>query len=518
MASVEIIPGEMRLWTDRAAAVRQPAGGAIGTALLADLLRDPGSTRVLVLGPHSDDVYLALGDRDVTVLQRSLSDAEEHAIRFAGHRVVTGDLASFGDGQTWDLVVALDGVERVSSNDRPSVTWADRVAHVVALVAPTGRLVLGVDNPTGALALADARPTAERRETGDWEPPASTDASRPRTLADALGAVPGLTGTGYAAAWLGTRPGLLLAPIATRDARIRSAVAAERVDLAVHALLFDPTDLASDRLAQGRFEDAASAWVLGLGRTAPAGLPAAYLRDATGVVLRLSAEDLAGAATAPLVAERAVDLTQAEDLIALRALVAGYLGWLEKTARWSAPDRTTADGDTFVAVLGEIEPPAGPVALGAAWLARRLLAPDVRRIWPPWMGEDALARTLAAMAGIALDPADLADAAAALPAPPVVTEDLRSLRALNAQLREELVSARGEVYAHERLATSRDRQLETRSVRLARAERRADMAGLRAEHAEGALAEFNAGPFRRIARAIRHPRAAARWVKARLRR
>lgn len=516
MASVEIIPGEMRLWSDRDSAIRPPAGGAAARAVLASVLpAAPG--RVLVVGPHGVDVLDALAGHDVTVLVRSLSDAEEIASGYPTTRVVCGDFAAF-TGATWDLVVALDGVERVASNDFAAPTWRARVDGLAALVAEDGRLLVAVDNPAGALALADARPLAERRETGDWEPPAGCDKTRPVVASDAVRAFAdsGLVGATYAAFWLVTRPGVL-ATSGVADLRLRAAIAPDWVELAAYELLFDPTGLALSRYASGHVEDAASGWLLALSRSAQPTLPAAVVVDGSDHVLVLD-----GSAPGPggvLVSDRAIDLAQSEDLVGLRSLVSGYLGWVEKTAAWAAPDRTALDGDTFSALVDGAAADQAPdvVTAAAVWLARRLLAPDIRRIWPPWMQEFDVARTLAAMAGTELDPKAVNEAIAA-PTVRLVPEDLRGLRALNAQLREELVSARGEIVAHERLAANRDRQLENRTARLAKAEIRAERANQRAAEAEVRFVKVNTRQLRRVARAVRHPRAAVRAIRARLKR
>jgi hypothetical protein len=212
-----------------------------------------------------------------------------------------------------------------------------------------------------------------------------------------------------------------------------------------------------------------------------------------------------------LVSDRALALTQAEDLVALRALVAGYLTWLPAQGGSVLPDSVVVDGDGFTALLAPVVTTGDPIAEGTLWLARRLLAPDVRRIWPPWLDESAVARTLGAMAGITVAPEALAAAATNF-AQPVVSADVRSLAALVVQLREELVSARGEVFAHVRLATNRDRQLENRSVRLVAADRRADLAELRAQQAERNLVLRSTRLLRRALRAGRHPVKAARRV------
>lgn len=475
--SVEIVPGEMRLWTDRGSALRPAAGGKTALALLEALAPAEGAT-VLVLGPHGDDVVGALAGRPVTVLVRSLPDAEAIDAAHAAE-VVCGDLAAFAKhagGRRWDLVVALDGLERVASNDWPTPPWGERFALLGPLLAENGTLVLAADNPASALALADARPLAERRETGDWEPPAHLDPTRPRTVAD----LP--AGTVYGTAWTPSAPAVLAVPDAAGDLRVRAALGRGLTALAERELLLDPLPYVEQQIAAGRFADVATSWVV---VTGAAGLPPVLL--ASGA--------LAGPAPGgELVSDRAVALAQAEDVTGLRALVRAYLP--QATA---LPDATVLDGDRFTALESGSDPGAA-----ARWLARRLLAPDLRRIWPRWVDAERLAGTLAATAGVSLGPGTADE-----PVFPVLESDLRSVRAVNEALREELAAMRGELFAQRRLIEARDRQLERRTNRVHDAE-------VRAARAE-AVAETHARSLvRRGLRAIRHPRRALAAVKRRL--
>lgn len=478
--SVEIVPGEMRLWTDRGSSLRPPAGGPAVLALL-DALALPVTASVLVLGPHGDDVLTALAGRPVTVVARALSDAEEIA---AAHdaEVICGDFAAFAKqvaDRQWDVVVALDGLDRVASNDWPTPAWADRFALLDPLVTDGGRLLLAIDNPVSALTLADARPLDERRETGDWEAPPSTDTTRPPSAAALLDLLPG---TLYAAAWTPSAPGVLVTPAESADLRVRAALGRDLASLAGRDLLFDPLPYVVQQIAKGRFADVATSWVVVTGEP-PAGFPFADPGPA-------------GA----LVADRAVALAQAEDLTALRALIRDYLP--QATA---FPDATVVDGSSFTALdRGALTEGATPTA-AAHWLARRLLAPDMRRIWPRWLDQDGLARSLAAMADLTLveEPVEL-------PPLPVLETDLRSLRAVNDTLRGELEAMRGELFAQRRVIENRDRQLEKRTNLLHEAELRASRGGAGRSSAGRRLLRLGA-------RAARNPRAALGALRRRLR-
>lgn len=513
MTSVEILPGEMRLWTDLGNDRRPAAGGSVLTTLLEQVGRD-GS--VLVAGPHADDV-LALLD-GATVLVRSLADAEVIAERHPGLRVVCGDLAELSG--TFDLVVALDGVERVASNDRPFSPWTERLSTLVDRVAEGGRLLLTVDNDASLLALADARPLAERRDTGDWEPPVSTDLSRPadplavRSVLTTLG----LEGVLYAAFWQQTAPTVLVDPASlSDDVRIRSTVSAGADALAPYTLLFDPVSPALASLHTADAGRAASGWVVVDGRGAPAlELPAAILAGRAGSRTVLGTDDLMDPPGRATVAEAAVERAQREDLAGLRGLMRDYLAWVAKEGRSERPDEVILTESGFTAP--ETPTPDGdPVATSVLWLARRLLAPDMRRIWPPHLDEAGVARSLAAMAGLDLDQAQLDGAAAALSGLALVTDDVTTLRALNDQLREEIVAARGEAEALGVRMSLFERLLERRMADLTAAESRAAEADERARRAEDDLARINGSVPRRAARALKDPKLVARKVRDRLR-
>lgn len=510
---VEIRPGEMRLWSDRDKDRRPPAGGPVLTSLLEQVEREG---RVLVAGPHGDDV-LALLD-GATVLVRSLSDAEGIAERHPGLRVVCGDLAELSG--SFDLVVALDGVERVVSNDRPFSPWTERLSTLVGLVAEGGRLLLTVDNDASLLALADSRPLAERRDTGDWEPPVSTDLSRPadpgavRSILTTLG----FEGLLYAAFWRQTAPCVLVDAAAhADDVRIRSALSGGVDALASYPLLFDPVTPAHVSLHSADVARAASGWVVVAGRAAREwALPAAIVGTRAGEPIVLQDEDLMDPPGRATVTEAAVERAQREDLAGLRALMRDYLPWVAKEGGAVRPDEVILT-ETGFAVLNASTLDTDPVATAVLSLARRLLAPDMRRIWPPHLDDAAVAKSLAAMADLSLEPAQLDESAPALAGTARVTDDVSTLRALTDQLRGELVAARGEAEALGVRMSLFERLLERRMADLTAAESRAAEADERARRAEDDLARVHRSVGRRARRALKDPRLVARKVRNRLR-
>ncbi|MBO9522527.1 MAG: hypothetical protein J7518_13390 [Nocardioidaceae bacterium] len=515
----EIVPGEMRLWTDRASAVRPAAGGPVLAPLVADLLKQVDGS-VLVVGPHGDEVLAPVAARGGTVLVRALPDGEEIAGRHPGLRVVCGDLVHAAL-EPFDLVVALDGVDRVASNDFDPTPWRERFDRLVSLVAPGGVLAATVDNPESVLALADGRRLTERREFGDWEPPHDTDPTRPRRAGDVVAILEaaGLSATAFASGWVPSSPGVIAGPGARDDHRLRWALTRDVARL-TGPLLLDPRGPVLARLADGRFAEVSSGWLLvaaGAGRSLA--LPGAVA--AVGETrLELSAAEATAAPAGPTVADAAVTLAQAEDLVGLRALVRGYLTWAASETGPRLPDAVQVTGDEITRVVpaDDVLAEGGdPAAVAAVWLARRLLAPDVRRIWPAWLGEDGVARTLLAMAGLDRDDAALGSAAADPVATLLVLDDVATLLEVNAQLRTELTAARGAVFAHERLAGNRDRQLEQRSVKLAQAAHRTEVAELRAQQAEDELNRHRRRFFRRALRAARRPRSSAKRILAKLR-
>lgn len=565
---VELIAGEMRLWSDNVPGARRSAArGSVAAALVAAVLTDAGApVRVLVAGPHAGEVTQAVAGsgHEAVFVVRSLSDADALSARHPGVRVVCGGLDAFKE-EPFDVVVALDGAERILSNDSPQHDWRGRVELLVGLLAEHGTMLFSLDNPLSLAAFADARSPAERRDTGDWEPPSYVDPSRPASLSQARAVLEGLrlTVSAHSAFPLTTAPAVV-AEVEMgdlNDLRVQRAIRISCTQaLAGRELLFDPTAETMSAIVAGRGPELAPGWVFMLTRGAATTLPQVVFEDYPGRLLAavLGLEDgqatvlAAGSAGAAsrgahlrpltrsgpaegtlaegrLLAGVLADLALAEDLVALRSLSGSYLSWVRDSADlrqavFATPDNTlTGDpAGSFALLDGTWSWSDGvtadlAVARVALATARGLLDRRLRQIWPPWMGVAELASSLASRIGADV-PAEVWGAASALdvalagPVEPgvVLNADLRGLRSVNEQLSAELEAARGELFAHQRLVENRDRQLEQRSNRVQDAQRAAATA--RAE-----LDTIRSSNTHRVGRALRHPVRSVRAVARRLR-
>ncbi|MDQ6688482.1 MAG: hypothetical protein M3Z50_12885, partial [Actinomycetota bacterium] len=299
--AVELIAGEMRLWSDNVPGARRPAvRGSVAAALVAAVLTDAGKPlRVLVAGPHTGEVTQAVAGsgHEAVFVVRSLSDADALATRHPGVRVVCGGLDAFKE-DPFDVVIALDGAERILSNDSPQQDWHGRVELLLGLLVENGSMLFSLDNPLSLLTFADARSPAERRDTGDWEPPSYVDPSRPVSLSQARAVLEELrlTVSAHSAFPLTTAPAVV-AEVETgdlSDLRVQRAIRISCTQaLAGRELLFDPTAETVSAIAAGRGPELAPGWVFLLTRgAATTTLPQVVFEDYPGrplaAVLRLA--------------------------------------------------------------------------------------------------------------------------------------------------------------------------------------------------------------------------------------
>ncbi|NUW30381.1 hypothetical protein HTZ77_02915 [Nonomuraea sp. SMC257] len=165
--NVRLIGGEMLLWSD-ADAVTDWRGA--GLELVRRLV--PPGGRVLVAGPHPKGLIGAVSGTasSVAVLVRSYPDACALGERHPALDVHCGRLRALTGVQPYDLVLALDGLERTHSAEEPAPPWRASLQALAALVAPGGRLVLAVPNDLGVDRFVDARPPDREGADGHWEP------------------------------------------------------------------------------------------------------------------------------------------------------------------------------------------------------------------------------------------------------------------------------------------------------------------------------------------------------------
>jgi len=258
---IRLIGGEMPDWNEN----RPPAGGAL-LRHLADRL--PAGATVLIAGPHEDALIDALAARGaVTCLVRSQPAAA--ALDARGVDVLCGSLAKLPGTDRWDVVVALDGLDRLCSVEGPQFDWAESLRALGRALSPGGTLLLATENELGAHRLVDPS-TGTARQTDDaWRPLGEFDRTRPGTparLAAALDAE-GLTTGWLGAAWpLPGAPTLIATPDALTAGPVEALAAlaarAEAVAYAESSVLLDPRRLAATAVRGGLGAELAPAWLV----------------------------------------------------------------------------------------------------------------------------------------------------------------------------------------------------------------------------------------------------------------
>ncbi|MGW1347233.1 hypothetical protein ACWCOV_39695 [Kribbella sp. NPDC002412] len=499
MSEVQVVRGEMQPWTDHTTV--RPALAA----LLAGVL--PANRRTLILGPHSPLLIESVlaHSADVTILVRSVSDAQELSESFGPClQVVAGALDGLR-ADPFDVIVAADGLDRVLGYDSDELSWTDRLAAVAALATPEAVVVLGLENEFSLLNLLDARPAAERHGDDEWRPlhddptrPVSVEQLRsalpwdPQIFAD-FGSRAFVTAEVAAAARPGELPTrLAVEALETVDVPLLSPIA-EGVDSAARAGLLAsmPTgwlSVSGTRAAHDLYvqtgpavltaDKAESGW-----QTVVAGDHTAGF-DASVVPAEVPAGETVEAVL--------VRLAAAEDVPAFRKLAARLGEWAADSRvvlRW---DDVVIDGDTFAYGVSPWVT-AGPTdkadLLAAAWsrFHDRLIGRHRRHPWPPWMVGDDLIVTWLGMSGIEPPeqlPASSPDTpsesvghvargkeiAAALDESLETREqaavDVRTALADAERARRELFELKGHVYGLERTLGFRNKAMKTRENRI----------------------------------------------------
>ncbi|MGN9836601.1 hypothetical protein ACTMTI_00630 [Nonomuraea sp. H19] len=176
--TVRLIGGEMLLWSDMSNVGGITDWRWAALELISRMV--PVSGRVLLVGPHPQVVVDEVVARApaAAVLLRSYPDACALGERHPGLAVFCGRLEVFAADEPYDLVLALDGLLRTHSAEAPAAAWIESLDALAALVAPGGRLVLGVRNDLGVDRFIEAR-TADREGADDQWAPHGFDPSYP---------------------------------------------------------------------------------------------------------------------------------------------------------------------------------------------------------------------------------------------------------------------------------------------------------------------------------------------------
>ncbi|NUT35501.1 MAG: hypothetical protein HOV79_20810, partial [Hamadaea sp.] len=164
VAGVSLTGEEMLEWTD----MPDPrTGSAVLTRAVLDAL--PTGGRVLLAGPHGDDLIARLAAAGATVEQlvRSMADAQTSRIDHADVpvKVHCGSLATFDEGG-YDAVVALGGVAVLVSPEQ-QLSWTEALSRLRRAIRPGGVLALALPNAFGLDRIADPR-AAVLDADADW--------------------------------------------------------------------------------------------------------------------------------------------------------------------------------------------------------------------------------------------------------------------------------------------------------------------------------------------------------------
>lgn len=491
----------MQPWTDHTTV--RPALAAV----LAGVL--PANRRTLILGPHSPLLIESVlaHSADVTILVRSVSDAQELSESFGPClQVVAGALDGLR-AEPFDVIVAADGLDRVLGYDSDELSWTERLAAVAALASSDAVVVLGLENEFSLLNLLDGRPADHRHGDDEWRP-LHDDPTRAVSVEQLRSALPwdaqiyadfGSRAFVTAEVAAAARPGELPTRLAVEaleaaEAPLLSPVA-EGVDSAARAGLLAsiPGGWLAICGAQGAHDIYAQTGsaVLTADRS-----PAGWRTAVTSPSVSTPAFD-AGVVPAEVPAGVTVEsvlvrLAAAEDVPAFRKLAARLGEWSTDSRvvlRW---DDVVIDEDTFAYGVSPwvTEGPTDQAdLLAAAWsrFRDRLVGQHRRHPWPPWMVGDDLIATWLGMSGIEPPeqlPACSSDSptesvdhvargkeiAAALAASLETREqaavDVRTALADAERARQELFELKGHVYGLERTLGFRNKAMKTRESRI----------------------------------------------------
>ena len=463
MTDLKMIGGEMPDWSDRRADERPPAGGAVFAEILRRMA--PAGGRILVAGPHDDALIDALGSRtEVVCLLRSETDAAALAER--GVTVLCGTLAKVTDADRYDVVVALDGVDRLCSVEGPQLDWAEAVQVLRRALRPGGSLLLAVENELGVHRLVDRSAPTSAHGPGDWRPVGEFDEAKPGNPTRLAGrlAADGLAVSWLAAAWpLPSAPTLLATPYALQDGPVGalSAAAAGAAGTAYAGVpvLSDPRRLAAAAVRGGLGAEFAASWIVLAHRAPRPALdfvpPPVLLGD--GPVVELAHDRDGGwvrkvvsGTTTPgrdttrlngplptgrLLEELLLAACLRHELRTARRLLSGWATWFDTLAADSqgsaTVDNVLVDGDAYAL----LDPSRLGTSPGPATALRRfaetLLAGGYAHPWASATNVDSLTAVLAGAAGVQHVPAV---ESAPVPIPDSQREHEEQLRMLREQL------------------------------------------------------------------------------------
>ncbi|GAA0468355.1 hypothetical protein Ade02nite_79250 [Paractinoplanes deccanensis] len=417
--TVTLIGGEMLHWSDRPATPALPPVGEI-------------TGRTLVAGPHPHDLIASLPAERTTVLLRGLPDAE--AVAGLGVTVWAGSLDKVAATPAFDTIVALDGLDRLCSAEAETLDgWDERLAHLLTLLRPGGRLLLRVENLFGVhrlIALPEALGDSEWLVADDRDPhrPAGLAALRER-----LAVVREYAAYGDA----------LLSREVLADAELSGFVSATIAGALATTgeVLADPAALATRALRHGLALELAPAWVVVTGGAA----------DTPDAVVGAKAVAAADPPRGRTLEDELIAAAQRRDLPAMRALLTAW----QKSPAAGVPAAQVIAGSASPAA-SDLTPlaPAGDPLVALSHFAAAAIRGDIAHLWPAPADEAELTALIAGMTGREVEPADVPPLPSR-PAPGAV----RELTAERDRLARELAEARAKHEFYEQQIRGRDAEL-----------------------------------------------------------
>ncbi|GIF19728.1 hypothetical protein BJ973_006771 [Actinoplanes tereljensis] len=414
VSNLRRVGGEMFAWTDQG-----PVRGAL-LRHLAGQFAGPGR-RVLVAGPHADDLVAALTDSGATVswLIRSLGDAENAAREHPKVTVLAGTLVKLDPEEKFNLVVAADGVERLNSSEGDQMSAGELLDRLAEAVRPDGVLLLAHDNHLGVHHTVQLQPGAREADDAAWYPLDEHDPHRPASseqLADRLTAAGLIVDVTYAAFPEPAAPTVLVGPALLGNVssplrpRLGTALAqAFALGFRGRAVLSDPRRLVKRALRAGAEGTIAPSWLVIARRPGASAAPAipgsellvgdvrgtfAYEVSTAGTEVlaalgepierdglrRVAEPNAPGADSGYVLEERLLHLCATADLVELRSELAQFASWLAEQATdgtLSGPVALAGLADVFVT-------PEGVTLLPTRWEPIEPVSLDtalVRALW-----------------------------------------------------------------------------------------------------------------------------------------
>ncbi len=183
--NISLIGGATQYWTDLE---------TLGDPSLVNRIALPHvAGRTLIVGPTSRAMREAVCDvaDETQFLIRGEADAEQLARNLPDQRIWCGDVASLPEeAGAFDTILVLCDVSQVASLELEARPWATVVDQLRARIHPDGTLVLLIENDLGLHRVNGSTNPRVANSDQDWDPMATWDTTRPRTLDQALGAIP----------------------------------------------------------------------------------------------------------------------------------------------------------------------------------------------------------------------------------------------------------------------------------------------------------------------------------------